>query len=113
MALDRRLDALEQQLSPVQLVLCWLDEALAYPSLTDYVRTLIDLRNADQVAAEPYRAPAGLAVQHLALEEGLADDPRFRDLMASGVDVAALTKALRTLSGVYEQAARAAAFEKG
>src|SRR5437763_2371203 len=40
-------------------------------------------------------------------------EPAIRDLTASGLDVAALTKALRTLSGVYEQAARAAAFEKG
>jgi predicted MarR family transcription regulator len=39
-------------------------------------------------------------------------EPAIRDLMASGLDVGALTKALRTLSGVYEQAARAAAFEK-
>lgn len=40
-------------------------------------------------------------------------EPAIRDLMTSGLDVAALTRALRTLSGVYEQAARAAAFEKG
>lgn len=40
-------------------------------------------------------------------------EPSIRDLIASGVDIAALTKALRALSGVYEQAARAAAFEKG
>lgn len=40
-------------------------------------------------------------------------EPAMRDLIASGMDVAALTKALRALSGVYEQAARAAACEKG
>jgi predicted MarR family transcription regulator len=40
-------------------------------------------------------------------------EPAIRDLIATGLDVGALTKALRTLSGVYEQAARAAAFEKG
>ncbi len=39
-------------------------------------------------------------------------EPAIEDLIASGLDVRALTKALRTLSGVYEQAARAAAFEK-
>lgn len=40
-------------------------------------------------------------------------EPTIRDLIGSGVDIAALTKALRALSSVYEQAARAAAFEKG
>jgi predicted MarR family transcription regulator len=40
-------------------------------------------------------------------------EPTIEDLTASGLDIKALTKALRALSGVYEQAARAAAFEKG
>lgn len=40
-------------------------------------------------------------------------EPVIQDLVVSGLDVEALTKALRALSGVYEQAARAAAFEKG
>jgi len=40
-------------------------------------------------------------------------EPALQHLIASGMDVQALTKALRALSGVYEQAARAAAFEKG
>lgn len=40
-------------------------------------------------------------------------EPSIHDLIASGIDLATLTKALRALSGVYEQAARAAACEKG
>jgi len=62
-----------------------------------------------------YRATAAAAEDRNAFLEdrGRYVEPAIRDLMASGVDVAALTKALRTLSGVYEQAARAAAFEKG
>lgn len=40
-------------------------------------------------------------------------EPAIRDLIASGLDIGALTRALRSLSGVYEQAARAAACEKG
>src|SRR5947209_6806551 len=62
-----------------------------------------------------YRATAAAAEDRNAFLEdrGRYVEPAIRDLMASGMDVAALTKALRTLSGVYEQAARAAAFEKG
>ena len=62
-----------------------------------------------------YRATAAAAEDRNAFLEdrGRYVEPAIRDLMASGVHVAALTKALRTLSGVYEQAARAAAFEKG
>ena len=40
-------------------------------------------------------------------------EPVIQDLVLSGMDVKALTRALRALSGVYEQAARAAACEKG
>lgn len=40
-------------------------------------------------------------------------EPAIHHLLASGVDIKALTNALRALSGVYEQAARSAAFEKG
>jgi predicted MarR family transcription regulator len=40
-------------------------------------------------------------------------EPAIADLIASGMDIKALTTALRALSGVYEQAARAAAYEKG
>ena len=40
-------------------------------------------------------------------------EPAIQDLIASGMDIRALTTALRALSGVYEQAARAAAYEKG
>src|SRR5437763_3167071 len=62
-----------------------------------------------------YRATAAAAEDRNAFLEdrGRYVEAAIRELMASGVDVAALTKALRTLSGVYEQAARAAAFEKG
>lgn len=62
-----------------------------------------------------YRATAAAAEDRSGFLEDRARyvEPAIRDLMASGLDVATLTKALRTLSGVYEQAARAAAFEKG
>jgi predicted MarR family transcription regulator len=40
-------------------------------------------------------------------------EPAIQDLIVSGIDIKALTTALRALSGVYEQAARAAAYEKG
>jgi predicted MarR family transcription regulator len=62
-----------------------------------------------------YRASAAAAEDRNAFLEDRSRyvEPAIRDLMASGLDVGALTKALRTLSGVYEQAARAAAFEKG
>jgi predicted MarR family transcription regulator len=62
-----------------------------------------------------YRAAAAAEDDRQAFLEdrGRYVEPAIRDLTASGLDVAALTKALRTLSGVYEQAARAAAFEKG
>lgn len=40
-------------------------------------------------------------------------EPVIRDLVASGMDIEGLTKALRALSSVYEQAARSAACEKG
>ena len=40
-------------------------------------------------------------------------EPAIEGLIASGTDIRALTAALRVLSGVYEQAARAAAYEKG
>lgn len=62
-----------------------------------------------------YRA-APAAVEHRAqfLEDRARYvEPAVKDLVASGMNVKALTKALRALSGVYEQAARAAACEKG
>jgi hypothetical protein len=48
MALDRRLDRIEQQLSPTQLVNRWLDEAHAHGSLDEYVRSTLDLAGEDQ-----------------------------------------------------------------
>jgi predicted MarR family transcription regulator len=62
-----------------------------------------------------YRAEPG-AIQH---RNAFLDDraryvePAIEGLIASGTDIRALTAALRVLSGVYEQAARAAAYEKG
>ena len=41
-ALARRLAQLEASLSPQQAVLAWLAEAHAYPTLGEYVRSLLD-----------------------------------------------------------------------
>jgi len=62
-----------------------------------------------------YRAaPAAVEHRNAFLEDRARYvEPAIADLMASGMDLKALTRALRALSGVYEQAARAAAFEKG
>jgi hypothetical protein len=48
MTLERRLDGIEKNLSPTQLVLRWLAEAHAYGSLEAYVTTLLDLRGHQQ-----------------------------------------------------------------
>jgi predicted MarR family transcription regulator len=62
-----------------------------------------------------YRAAKG-AIEH---RNAFLDDraryvePAIKGLLASGTDIRVLTAALRALSGVYEQAARAAAYEKG
>jgi len=62
-----------------------------------------------------YRATDGAVEHRKAFLEDRARyvEPAIHDLVVSGMDVKALTKALRALSGVYEQAARAAACEKG
>jgi protein-tyrosine phosphatase len=48
------------------------------------IRTLVDLRNGDQRAAEPQAPPPGLATVHVPLEEGLDEDPEFARWAASG-----------------------------
>jgi hypothetical protein len=48
MTLERRLDRLEQQLSPTELVNRWLDEAFAAESMEGYARTTLDLPADDQ-----------------------------------------------------------------
>lgn len=62
-----------------------------------------------------YRAtPAAVEHRNAFLEDRARYvEPVFEGLIVSGMDIKALTKSLRALSGVYEQAARAAAFEKG
>lgn len=62
-----------------------------------------------------YRAtPAAVEHRNAFLEDRTRYvEPAIHHLLASGVDIKALTNALRALSGVYEQAARSAAFEKG
>ena len=62
-----------------------------------------------------YRAtPAAVEHRNAFLEDRARYvEPAIQHLMVSGIDIEALTKALRALSGVYEQAARSAAFEKG
>lgn len=62
-----------------------------------------------------YRAtPAAVEHRNAFLEDRARYvEPAIQHLIISGIDIEVLTKALRALSGVYEQAARSAAFEKG
>jgi hypothetical protein len=48
MTLERRIDGIEKNLSPTQLVLRWLAEAHAYGSLEAYVTSLLDLPASQQ-----------------------------------------------------------------
>jgi hypothetical protein len=41
-SLERRLAKLETSQTPSQVVLGWLDEAHAYPTLPEYVASLLD-----------------------------------------------------------------------
>ncbi|CAN5854034.1 hypothetical protein BH24ACT3_BH24ACT3_14570 [soil metagenome] len=49
------------------------------------IRTLVDLRNAEQAAAEPQTPPAGISTVSVPLEEGLDDDLEFAAWMSSGL----------------------------
>jgi protein-tyrosine phosphatase len=48
------------------------------------VRTLIDLRNIEQVATEPQHPPPGIATVGVPLEQGLEEDAEYRRWMAEG-----------------------------
>jgi hypothetical protein len=48
------------------------------------VRTVVDLRNRDQADRAPTRPPAGIALVHAPLEDGLDGDDTFRALRTSG-----------------------------
>jgi protein tyrosine/serine phosphatase len=48
------------------------------------IRTLVDLRDLDEVTAEPPSPPPGITTVRVPIEQGLRDDPEFRSWAASG-----------------------------
>lgn len=67
------------------------------------IRTVVDLRSSFEVANDPYEAMiGGIEVRPAALEEGLLDDPEFRQWAEDEIFQAHATTAEATLTALLD-----------